>query len=166
MDASPLIALLASPPLLTPLHIQLQAFFFCSPSIKAPRQEGGFGGRVGTGQRRRCGDVRGHQCWMTGDPGQTPVPKTLTCLPASPPMGPRWLGTTSGQEGRQRLKVSAAVMAMARLRPFFRITTIEEVYSRATVRAHTHTHTQAQALFRLVHQRQKNMNKYMSSVGL
>lgn len=66
-------------------------------------------------------------------------------LPASQPTkGPRWLGTTSGQEGRQGLEVSAAVMAMARLRPFFRITTIEEVYSRAHARTHmcAHRHTQ------------------------
>lgn len=49
-DASSLIALLASPPLLTPLHTQLQAFFpppTAPPSIQAPSQEGGFGGQVG-----------------------------------------------------------------------------------------------------------------------
>lgn len=86
---------------------------------------------------------------MLDNRGSGPKPRTQDpYLPASQPTkGPRWLGTTSGQEGRQRLEVSAALMAMARLRPFFRITTMEEVYSRmharmhASVRTQTHTKT-------------------------
>lgn len=75
------------------------------------------------------------------DQGSMPSdrPRTLIWLASRPTKGPPWLGTTSGQEGRWRLEVSAAVMAMARLRPSLRISTME-VYSGAA-RAHTHIHT-------------------------
>lgn len=72
----------------------------------------------------------------------SPGPKTLIWLASRPTKGPSWLGTTSGQEGRWRLEVSAAVMAVARLRPSLRISTMEEVYSGAT-RVCANTHTQA-----------------------
>lgn len=72
----------------------------------------------------------------------SPRPKTLIWLASRPTKGPSWLGTTSGQEGRWRLEVSAAVMAVARLRPSLRISTMEEVYSGAT-RVCANTHTQA-----------------------
>lgn len=135
MDASSLIALLASPPLLTPLHIQLQAFFPPSPSIQAPSQEGGFGGQVRPGRRLHCGVARGRRLVEDEDQGSgpSPRPKTLIWLASRPTKGPPWLGTTSGQEGRWRLEVSAAVMAVTRLRPSLRIGTMEEVY--------THIHT-------------------------
>lgn len=101
----------------------------------------------------------------------SPGPKTLIWLARRPTEGPRRLGTASGLEGRRRLEVSAAVMAVARLRPSLRISTMEEVYNRA--RTHTQTsactHTHALPLFssaHVAHQRQKSMNKYMSSVEL
>ena len=68
----------------------------------------------------------------------SPRPKTLIGLASRATEGPSWLGTTSGQEGRRRLEVSAAVMAVARLRPSLRSSTMEEGYSEAT---HTHTQT-------------------------
>lgn len=144
-DASPLIALLASPPLLTPLHIQLQAFF---PPPLHPSRPQARKAASGPSQARTEAPLWG----CRGAPEQededqgfrpSPRPKTLIWLASRPTKGPPWLGTTSGQEGRQRLEVSAAVMAVARLRPSLRISTMEEVYSRATrtqTRAYTHTH--------------------------
>lgn len=70
----------------------------------------------------------------------SPGPKTLIWLASRPTEGPPWLGTTSGQEGRRGLGVSAAVMAVARLRPL-RNRTMEEVYNRAHTHRRTHAHT-------------------------
>ncbi|KAI4831333.1 hypothetical protein KUCAC02_000880, partial [Chaenocephalus aceratus] len=41
--------------------------------------------------------------------GPSPRPKTLIWPASQPTKGPPWLGTTSGQEGRWRLAVSAAI---------------------------------------------------------
>lgn len=149
MDANSLIALLASPPLLTPLHIQLQAFFPPPLHPSRPRakkaalvaksgQDGGF--IVGLQRALVLEDEdRGSR--------PSPRPKTLIWLASQPTKGPSWLGTTSGQEGRSwRLEVSAAVMAVARLRPSLRIGTMEKVYSEALCR-HTHTCTHTQRLY-------------------
>lgn len=108
-----------------------------SPSIRAPCQEGGFRAKSG----RDGGYIVGMQgASMLEDEDQglrpSPRPKTLIWLASRPTKGPSWLGTTSGQEGRWRLEVSAAVMAVARLRPL-RISTMEKVYNGGT---HTCTH--------------------------
>lgn len=79
----------------------------------------------------------------------SPRPKTLIWLASRATVGPWWLGTTSGQEGRQKLEVSAAVMAVARLRPTLRSSTMEEGYSEAThtdTQANTNTHCLYSAL--------------------
>lgn len=134
------------------------------PSTQAPSQEGGFGGQNG-------GFIVGLQGALVledEDQGSrpSPRPKTLFWLASRSTKGLSWLGTTSGREGRWRLEVSVAVMAMARLRPSLRMSTMEKVYSKA---AHTSAHTYTLPLFlfmHVAHQRQKSMNKYMSSVEL
>lgn len=106
------------------------------PSIQAPSQEGGFGSKSGQDGGFTVG-LQGVSVLEDEDQGSrpSPRPKTLIWLASRPTKGPSWLGTTSGQEGRWRLEVSAAVMAVARLRPSLRISTMEEGYSEAT---HTH----------------------------
>ena len=128
-----MIALLASPPLLTPLHIQLQAFFFCSPSIQARRQEGGFGAKPG-----RDGGVR--------DPGQSPGPKTLNRPASRPTEGPRWLGTTSGQEGGAEAGGLSSGHGNGQIKTF-----LENQHNGGALQQGARTHTHTQALFRLVH---------------
>lgn len=112
-------------------------------------------GQVRTGQRPHCGEFQGRAMVLeVEEQGSrpSPRPKTLIWLARRPTEGPQRLGTTSGQEGRQRLEVSAAVMAVARLRPSLRISTMEDVYNRARththrqVHAHTHTHRLYSAL--------------------
>ncbi|KAJ4924050.1 hypothetical protein JOQ06_000292, partial [Pogonophryne albipinna] len=44
--------------------------------------------------------------------GPSPRPKTLIWPASRPTKGPPWLGTTSGQEGRWRLEVTAAVESL------------------------------------------------------
>lgn len=114
-----------------------------SPSIQASSQEGGFGAKSGQDGGFIVG-MQGALVLEDEDQGSrpSPRPKTLIWLASRATKGPSWLGTTSGQEGRWRLEVSAAVMAVARLRPSLRISTMEEDYSGATC-ARAHTHTQA-----------------------
>jgi len=119
---------------------------FPSPrSTQALSQEGGFEAKLGQDGGFVVG-LQGALVLEAENQGSRPSsrPKTLIWLASIPTTGPSWLGTTSGQEERWRLEVSVVVMAVARLRPSLKISTIEKVYSKAACintykSAHIHT---------------------------
>lgn len=104
MDASSLIALLASPPLLTPLHIQLQAFFPPPPPSLHPGPQPGrrLQGQVRPGRRLHCGAAGGVGAGGWG-PGIQAKPQTqdpdLACQPAN------WRAFVAGHNIRARGEV-------------------------------------------------------------
>lgn len=102
MDASSLIALLASPPLLTPLHIQLQAFF--PPPPIPPSRPPARKAASGPSQARTEASLwgcRGRRCWRmrTRDPGQATDPRPWSGLPASQLKGLRGWAQHQGKRG-------------------------------------------------------------------